>query len=126
MSILITLNTEDECNMCKGAYIIEHETKFECIKYAIVTRLRSFQRGKDARGDQIMDLAMEEARRHGFSADIENAISSAVYVWLDHMEDEFHRGELIEYLTLVESTMHLCSLKTTDICALNRPIPLIQ
>jgi hypothetical protein len=110
--------------MCKGLYIIEPGLKFESITYAITRRLRRFERGASERADKVMDLAVAEAGRHGFRL-VEEALSGAVFIWLDHMEEQFRNGEWAEYVLLVESTMLLCSLKTKDICAENRPIPLI-
>jgi hypothetical protein len=125
MSILITLKTTDVCNMCKGTYIIPECRKFESIKYAIERRVRSFHRGASAKADEVMDLAVNEARRHGF-AEVEDALGAAIYIWLEGMEEQFNKGAWSEYVMLVESTMLLCSLKTKDICAVNRPIPLIE
>jgi hypothetical protein len=125
MSILLTLKTTDECNMCKRAYIIPECRKFESIKYAIVKRLRCFHRGASAKADDVMDLAVSQAAKHGFE-DVLEALAAAIYIWLGQMEDQFNKGDWSEYVLLVQSTMLLCSFKTKDICADNRPIPLIQ
>ena len=127
MSVLITLNSESNCNMCNGEYVIDHDLKCEYVKHAILRRLISFQLGKDARGDSIMKMAIEEASKHGLGGDIIGAITNAVHFWLQKMEQVFSSGDMGEYTTLAQATMYLCSLKTEDMCTGPfRPIPLIQ
>ena len=73
-----------------------------------------------------MKMAIEEASKHGLGGDIIGAITNAVYLWLQKMEQVFSSGDMGEYLALAEATMYLCSLKTEDMCATYRPLPLIQ